>query len=1254
MVERPGVILMVETPDTSPHLRLRDERDGQQSGGVAIPLDAAVQGELERLAARYDTLVGSYGPVDLRAVGEALYALLDAGPAQGWLAAVKGRSAGSCPFEVRSLNMRPGPVEWALLQAPWELLADGEGFWAQDARMGYAPARRLGPPSQVKTLPPLTDKRLGVVFMSASPRGVQELDFEAEETGILRAAGRLGMDLEVEDSGDPAVLSGRLTELGDYPVLHLSCHGHHAYRATDQALAEPVLMLETDTGAENPTPAGRLITTLGSNRPRLLFLSACQTAKSGPLAAQTAGQAAGQDALVAQSLATALVQAGMPATLGWQGSVGDTAASTFAHHLYARLVLRDPLEVAVAQARLALASGVSIEASPYRDAEDGRGGAVLPPLPRNAEPQAEWLQRDWHLARLWLGGEGGGPMVAGSRKRPRAEGQHGHKELLDRKKQDTQVASAESFVGRRRELQRCVAALRGDTCAGVLIHGLGRQGKSSLAARIANRLKHMTLVVIFGDYRAEAVLHEVLEKVRSKATLKSVLEDGLRRMAAVPDEVGKGEVLESTLYALWEAWAQTGLGPLLLLVDDAERLLDTGRTASGGRLAVQSGHRPLLRALLQAFDPQETPSRLLITSRFPFVLPADGARPRDLVDERLQLEHLRPMTAVGQGKLLRRQLAQQPPTDEAAADRLALLQRVPGLSLGNPGLQDLLGARLVLASQVAPAQAAATLDRVQEVLAGQASDADQEELRTFVSNLALTSLLDLAGSTGRELARLLTPFTLPIPEEVAMLLGPLAGLASSEDVPPQLQRLLELGLVDALEDPYEDTRVGVALAPLLRPLLPALQTAEQEAAVTATLGTLFECWGGAKGPQKRSYAVDILLTQLAVQVSDSRVLHACAGHAVAGLSAEHGPLVAAELGQAALARLEAARGELPWGLVAETANAWMTGGHGDAADVVLAKREPGPADDAAETDDASLSRYWLVQGRRQQQAGKLEAAQNAFQSLLDLAEKRGKEGHAAVALGHMADILHARGELDEALRIRQEEELPVYRRLGDVRSMAVTQGKVADILHARGELDEALALLRKEALPAFERLGDVREMAVTQGKVADILHARGELDEALRIRQELQLPVYRRLGDVREMAVAQGKVADILQVRGELEDARKHHEEALGILRSLGDSREVAARLWLLAQLHMTAGRQEEAIPMLVESFQLFDQMDVARGIAVVGATLGQIMHAGRDHEQAHYVLQRSSTACRKIGRPDRAEPLEALLATLPKPPTES
>ena len=68
----------------------------------------------------------------------------------------------------------------------------------------------------------------------------------------------------------------------------------------------------------------------------------------------------------------------------------------------------------------------------------------------------------------------------------------------------------------------------------------------------------------------------------------------------------------------------------------------------------------------------------------------------------------------------------------------------------------------------------------------------------------------------------------------------------------------------------------------------------------------------------------------------------------------------------------------------------------------------------------------------------------------------------------------------------------MYERLGDVRAKAITMGKIAGILQARGQLDEALRIHQEEALPVYERLGDVHAKAFTMGRIADILQARGQ------------------------------------------------------------------------------------------------------------------------------------------------------------------
>ncbi len=69
-------------------------------------------------------------------------------------------------------------------------------------------------------------------------------------------------------------------------------------------------------------------------------------------------------------------------------------------------------------------------------------------------------------------------------------------------------------------------------------------------------------------------------------------------------------------------------------------------------------------------------------------------------------------------------------------------------------------------------------------------------------------------------------------------------------------------------------------------------------------------------------------------------------------------------------------------------------------------------------------------------------------------------------------MLQARGELDEALRIRREEELPVYERLGDVREQAICRTNIGInylVRGSAGDRQEALQLLNM-ALHDAQRL----------------------------------------------------------------------------------------------------------------------------------------------------------------------------------------
>ena len=1160
---------------------------GEQRVGQRRVLGAGDVDFLEGTAVRYARAVRlGTDPGVFAGLGRELYTWLDGDSRQ--LAGLLEAAGAPVVFEVAGPRS-PSVRAWAVLRAPWELLArpDG-GLLAEDGLTRLCVTRRLG----ARTGPGRLDGyRLGLAFMASAPRGQRELDYEAEEAAVLAAVGETRLDLLVEDTGDPVQLGSRLAEVGGMPVVHLSCHGRNTWRDPSLPASVPVLVMENDVGADRPTPAADLVRLLptgatgtvgaspdpASTRevtpPRLVFVSACLTATgadatehlpSGPgeKAGETsgdgpgAGAAGGEGGPVAHSLATALVTAGVPAVIGWDGSVDDEAATTFARHLYGWLADRKGLAVAVGDARRDMLTS-----------------------------DRERVRADWHLARLWLGPNGGGPVVAGTRKRRLGPATRGTKAFLAGKP-EVPVATAEMFVGRRPELQQALRALRSGDRAGVLLHGQGRLGKSSLAARIADRFPDRSVAVVFGDYGPLAVLDAVRAAVKTDPEARDLIDTRLSEVRH------RAEAIETVLIDLVTGpCAQAGdrHRPLLLIIDDLERILSPD---GSGAHRVAPDHVAALRGVLLAFDPAETDSRLLLTSRYTFTL--EG------LEERLERVQLRPLSAVAQHKLQRRQQSDVPAA--RLTERAGLARRALDLSRGNPGLQDLIGARLVYGPEVSLARAEAAVTGMETYLGRGDLPADAE-VRDYLERLALDALLDQAGPTHRDLLRAATLFDVPVPETVIERLADQVGGSPA--------RLRGLGLLDSYPDPYDSAQLALAANPLTAARLAPLTPTERTALAGTCLDPLLAAWGGPAPNGRRATVLDLQLTRLALDAGDPAVTAACATGAVHALDRGHASH-ASRLGQDAVTLLDTHHRAVPLSLLRATASASLTDGDGATGQALLerAVTRNVASTDAADPDEDPLeiARALAEHARHLITRGEPARAEPLLRRARDLFDAGDSQGEAATAIGQIGDIVQARGDLDEALRIRREVELPVY-----------------------------------------ERLGDVRSAAVTWGQIGDIVQARGDLDEALRIRREVQLPVYERLGDVRSAAVTWGRIGDIAFLKGEVREAAQLQERRLDANRKMGDLDGIAAACWDLARIHLAQQEYETALPELRESFQGLRKLRRADGLAVVGAVLGRLLLAAQEPGAARDVLQESHAAALRIGDGDLARQIADLLDQVPE-----
>ncbi|MFY1587848.1 CHAT domain-containing protein [Micromonospora sp. WMMD734] len=563
---------------TSDHHELRLSADGQPPRTRS--LDRATVDELITLVGRdysTDAAYQGYSATRLAALGARLTEFLDGD--ERWLAPLLAHPAGA----VLRIS-----AEQRLRHLPWELLAREGGFLTVAGRAPLLPVRTVGTHAALTGQVAPGNRPLRVLFMAASPEGVEPvLNFEGEEAAILAATRRTGTDLVVEESGTLEGLRflSRDYGPGHFDVLHLSGHA-------TTAGGQPVFLLEDEYGAPTRATADQLAEAMQGHWPRLVFVSGCLTADA-------------PEGGVFPSMSESLVQAGAPVVLGWALPVGDVSATDFAAALYRALADGGSLDRAVVEARRHL----------FHDRKSSY----------------------WHLLRVYADRSPLAPLVTPlhTKGRKRLQVRAADQQFLDPQTQLSRVASRAEFVGRRRVIQRCLRVLRqpADTpgaAQGLLLAGMGGLGKSSLASRLLERMPTHQRAVWYG--RVDAIkFRELTSKIRFDSLDQSIEAAALLDNEQVP--------LSIRLRHLLDVDGPLGDTPCLFVFDDFE----TGNldTRDDGSRVLAPTMAEILPALLAAIRDTGSPSRVVITSRYRFPTP---------VGTTIAVEALETLTPVEQTK----------------------------------------------------------------------------------------------------------------------------------------------------------------------------------------------------------------------------------------------------------------------------------------------------------------------------------------------------------------------------------------------------------------------------------------------------------------------------------------------------------------------------------------------------------------------------------------------------------------------------
>lgn len=278
-------------------------------------------------------------PVSVREIGNRLFQALFVGEARDLFVA----SLSKLSERGLRIHLRLDPAMGEVLALPWECLHFPEfpGFLGLSRRILLVVSLELPQPVE----PPFPALRLRILALASSPRGLPSLDLASECRQLRAAAGwRLWLAVSFMGGGGreelrDALLRSRRRFRRPFHVFHFM--GHGGFERGEEGV---LLFTGPDGGPQRVTGRELALELADISSLRLVVLNACDSAR--------AAERPGIDPFA--GVALALVRHGVPAVIAMRSRIPDRAAIAFARALYRRLATGDPVDVAIAEARLAI------------------------------------------------------------------------------------------------------------------------------------------------------------------------------------------------------------------------------------------------------------------------------------------------------------------------------------------------------------------------------------------------------------------------------------------------------------------------------------------------------------------------------------------------------------------------------------------------------------------------------------------------------------------------------------------------------------------------------------------------------------------------------------------------------------------------------------------------------------------------------------------------------------------------------------
>ncbi|MDD4163134.1 MAG: tetratricopeptide repeat protein, partial [Methanothrix sp.] len=182
-------------------------------------------------------------------------------------------------------------------------------------------------------------------------------------------------------------------------------------------------------------------------------------------------------------------------------------------------------------------------------------------------------------------------------------------------------------------------------------------------------------------------------------------------------------------------------------------------------------------------------------------------------------------------------------------------------------------------------------------------------------------------------------------------------------------------------------------------------------------------------------------------------------------------------------------------------------------------------------------------------AGNYDEARKLCQQSIEIYQELGDKKELARLLHHMSIIEQNIGEHEEAYKLCLQG-LMIFRKLGDKSSIAKSLHQMGMLAEDKGEYEEAFELCQ-QSLKIFQELGDKNGMSLSLHQMGMLAQNVCKYEKAYNLYQQ-SLEIAQELEDKSEVSKLLNQIGMLAYAKGDYEEARKLYQQSLKISQELG------------------------------------------------------------------------------------------------------